>query len=126
MIHKSLKHSKQRDALLACLKATTAHPSAEELYSEMKKSFPNMSLATVYRNLNQLLSSGQIMNMNVGGTEHYDANCETHFHMVCKKCNSIVDIPHFVDLKKMVNDMYNVKVENYSLIFYGLCNNCKI
>ena len=53
-----LKHSKQRDALLALLRSVTSHPSAEWLWSELKKDFPQMSLATVYRNLGVLCECG--------------------------------------------------------------------
>lgn len=127
MPNKPLKHSRQRDALLLMLKSTTSHPSAEKLYSDLKNEIPNISLATVYRNLNQLLSSGQIINMNIGGIEHYDANCERHYHLVCRSCNSIEDIflPELSELNGYAEKHCGVDIDNHSLIFYGVCSKCK-
>ena len=127
MITGKLKHSRQRDAIMEILKTTTSHPSAEWVYNEVKKDFPNISLATVYRNLNLLLSYGNIIRLDVGtGTEHYDAQTENHYHFVCGECGSIIDldIPRLTEIDKTVEDN-GFSVDNHSLLFYGICQKCK-
>ena len=58
---KCMKYSKQREALLTLLRSTRSHPSADWLYENLRKEFPNISLGTVYRNLAQLAENGDIL-----------------------------------------------------------------
>ena len=58
---KCMKYSKQREALLTLLRSTRSHPSADWLYENLRKEFPNISLGTVYRNLAQLAENGEIL-----------------------------------------------------------------
>ena len=67
MEKKTLKHSKQRDAFLRTLRRTKAHPTAYWIYEELKKEFPNISLATVYRNLKLAL---EMAGIDFSGREH--------------------------------------------------------
>ncbi|MCX7714364.1 MAG: transcriptional repressor [Clostridia bacterium] len=126
-MNKILKHSRQREALVKLLNSVTSHPSAEWLYTELKKEFPNISLATVYRNLNLLSQKGSILKLDVGtGTEHYDGDTKMHYHFVCTKCGAIIDInmPCIDYINSKVEDILNAKVSGHSLIFYGICKNC--
>ena len=59
-----MKYSKQREALLTLLRSTRSHPSADWLYENLRKEFPNISLGTVYRNLAQLAENGDIKNQH--------------------------------------------------------------
>lgn len=128
MLAKTLKHSRQRDAMLNILKNTKSHPSAECLYGELKKEFPNISLATIYRNLNLLLSTGQIVRLDIGsGAEHFDADCSNHYHFVCRQCGAITDIllPLSENLENLAQENNCVEIDSHQLIFYGICENCK-
>ena len=124
---KMTKHSKQRDSLLELLKHTKVHPTAEWLYNEVRKDIPNISLATVYRNMRLLLKTGQVAGINIDGIEHYDGNCDNHYHFVCKNCASVLDldIPPFSDMETIVEKMNNVLVDSHSTIFYGVCEHCR-
>ena len=53
-----IKHSRQRDLIYSYLDGNTEHPTADMVYSEIKKEIPNISLGTVYRNLSQLEEMG--------------------------------------------------------------------
>lgn len=122
------KYSRQREALLMLLQSTRTHPTAEWLYTELKKSFPNISLATVYRNLNLLAQTGEIIRLDVGtGTEHFDAATKNHYHFVCRCCDAVIDLdlPPIVQLDHMAEKNNPVRVENHSLLFYGVCKNCQ-
>lgn len=125
---KTLKHSKQRDALLNLLKSVYCHPTADWLYAQLKKDFPNISLATVYRNLNLLLEMGEIMKLDVGdGVEHYDANATEHCHFVCNKCHSVIDIsiPSSPLLKSEAEANNDISVTTCNLFMFGKCSSCK-
>ena len=75
-----MKYSKQRDALLTLLKSTRSHPSADWLYSELKKEFPNISLGTVYRNLALLAENGCILKISTSSQkEHFDGFTHQHY-----------------------------------------------
>ena len=124
----NLKHSKQREALLRLLKSVNNHPTAEWLYRELKKEYTNISLATVYRNLNVLCQCGEIIKIEVGdGTDHYDGVVDSHCHFICGKCKSVIDInaPSAYKLNDEVSSLNDVIVTDNSLVFYGLCEKCK-
>ena len=122
-----LKHSKQRDALLSLLQSVTCHPSAEWLYVELKKTFPRISLATVYRNLGVLCEAGNAIRLDVGdGTVHYDAQTYDHTHFFCTACHALSDIEHdgMEILDRSLEERCGLKVDCHSLVFYGRCHTC--
>ena len=122
-----LKHSRQRDALLALMRSVTCHPSAEWLYSALKADFPKMSLATVYRNLGVLCECGDAIRLDVGdGTVHYDARTDNHSHFYCETCHHVSDIggPELEDVDRALEQKYGVCIRSHSLIFHGLCRTC--
>ena len=55
---KAIKHSKQRDSIKTCLMGRRDHPTADAVYMSIREEFPNISLGTVYRNLNLLVELG--------------------------------------------------------------------
>lgn len=123
-----MKYSKQRDALLTLLRSTRSHPTADWLYTELRKEFPNISLGTVYRNLALLADNGIILKINTGlQKEHFDGFTDEHYHFVCKCCNSIYDVnlPDMDNLNKTVENNLGVKIDNHSLVFYGTCSKCQ-
>lgn len=123
-----LKHSKQRDSLFQLLKSVKNHPTAEWLYHELKKDYSNLSLATVYRNLNVLYQCGEIIKVEVGdGTDRYDATITPHCHFICDSCKRVIDIdvPSAQKLNDEANSLNDVIVTNKNLVFYGLCSECK-
>ena len=126
-MEKTLKYSKQREALLRILRGVTTHPTADRLYEEIRKEFPKISLATVYRNLNQLVENGEIIRLECNGeAEHYDGNPKKHYHFICRKCSAIIDvsISDASKINNLVIEKDMLKVEDHELFFYGLCQNC--
>lgn len=126
-MNRTMKYSRQREALLTLLQSVRTHPTAEWLYTELKKEFPNISLATVYRNLNLLAETGEIIRLDVGtGTEHFDATAKTHYHFICRQCHAVSDleIPVMTELNQAAEKNNPIHVENHSLLFYGVCENC--
>lgn len=125
-MQQELRHSRQREALQALLCGVTCHPTAEWLYTELKKTFPKISLATVYRNLGVLCESGQAMRLDVGdGTVHYDADTREHNHLFCRRCRRVSDVGcEAGDLVATLEARYHVSIDSHSFVFYGLCRPC--
>lgn len=120
------KHSKQRDALIEILQSTDTHPTAEWVYDKMREKFPNVSLATVYRNLKHMIEIGIARELYTDNSSRFDANMSDHYHFMCKKCGQLFDIfpqGENTELKKLTDCGYCV--ERYDLSIYGVCNNCK-
>ena len=88
------KHFRKRDALYTYLKGTTAHPSAETIYTDLKQQIPDLAMGTVYRNLALFKEQGLVSSVaTVGGVERFDANTDPHVHFICGTCNSVLDLP---------------------------------
>ena len=121
-----MKRSKQRDAIIAELSSRRDHPTAEEVYLSLKSSMPNLSLGTVYRNLNMLSSEGIIGKLFVGGADRFDYNNQNHYHMLCTKCNRLYDVDMPVDnrLETEVGNYVDGIITTHHLTFIGECESC--
>ena len=122
------KHFRKRDAILNCLRATTEHPGAEWIYERVRQEIPNISLATVYRNLSLFKEQGLIASLGtVKGVERFDGNTAPHVHFICSGCGRILDLPKISvpeELNKAVARSSGGTVESCQLSFTGLCENC--
>ena len=88
-----MKYSKQREALLTLLRSTRSHPSADWLYENLRKEFPNISLGTVYRNLAQLAENGDILKISTSATKNISTVLSTDiFISYVNKCDKIYDV----------------------------------
>ncbi len=122
------KHFRKRDAILTCLKETTVHPSAEWIYARLKPEIPDLSLATVYRNLNRFKEQGLIVSVGaVSGVERFDGNTKPHVHYICTSCGDVQDL-HQVEvpdqLRAMVEKATGGRVDGCQLTFTGTCGEC--
>lgn len=117
------RHSPKRDAILQCLRSTTSHPSADWVYARLKPDIPDLSLATVYRNLARFRAEGAVQVIGcVDGEERYDGNTAPHGHFICRSCGAVIDLPPIpVDTP----DLSQVgAADGYSVTFYGRCSGC--
>lgn len=121
----TLRTSKQRDAVLKDLQFRFDHPTAEEVYLSVKKTLPNISLATVYRNLKLLENEGLILKIATGESDRYDGHTESHYHFTCKSCQQLFDlkIDDGVELNRLPVG-FDGTVTGHSLMFYGICSQC--
>ena len=124
---KSKQYAK-RSAILACLRQTHAHPSAETVHQMLQAEHPDISLATVYRNLALFKNQGLIQSLGtVDGIERFDANTMPHVHFICTECQAIIDLPQIEvpqQLKGMVEETMGGRVSDCQLSFTGICQNC--
>jgi Fur family peroxide stress response transcriptional regulator len=122
------KRSRQRERILELLQGTGAHPTADWLYDRLKKEFPNLSVGTVYRNLNILVEQGLIERIDFGSTfDRFDAKMGAHYHFICEKCGAVVDLELPVDetLNRRVGESTPFMVKRHSIEFYGICDRCQ-
>ncbi|WP_459838163.1 Fur family transcriptional regulator [Halanaerobaculum tunisiense] len=122
--HKQRRMTKQRKKILEVLKGTTCHPTADWIYKEVKKEIPNISLGTIYRNLNVLQEMGKIQELNYGSDySRFDGNPENHYHFTCLECGAVLDVELEVDqsLNQMVADRIDGEVKYHRTEFFGHC-----
>ena len=122
------RNTKQKKLVFNTVLNSTDHPTAETIYTRAIKEAPNISLATVYRNLSLLADSGEIKKIaSPEGADHFDFNTSCHYHFFCKECRQIVDIPDgFIKTENSVNSLENsgFSVDGFSLTYYGVCTKC--
>lgn len=127
-MEKTYKYSRQREALYSMLQATTEHPTADWLYARLKPEFHDLSLGTVYRNLNILVEQGLVLRLHYGSTfDRYDACRDPHHHFLCEHCGAVLDIPLAADrkLNARIEQQTGHLVRGHSIDFYGLCVTCR-
>mgnify|MGYP003054730679 CR=1 FL=1 len=125
---RAMNYSKQRETILKVLRENMNHPTADRLYELVRRELSDISLATVYRNLNRLAAAGVILSVRgLDGSVHFDHNVEKHYHFICTKCNKVYDIPHDVtpDLAVRLLEKTGMETESYDIVFKGICHNCK-
>ena len=128
-MERTIRYSKKREAILEAIRSTDTHPTADWVYQTLKPTHPDLSLGTVYRNLNFFREQGTIRCVGVvKGQERFDANTNPHTHFVCDGCGAVIDlheIPADTELDRQVQDRYGLKVDGHELIFHGVCKKCK-
>lgn len=125
----ALKYSRQRQVIKDFLMARKDHPTADVVYMNVKREYPNISLGTVYRNLSLLADLGEIQRLQVGdGVDHFDADTSGHYHVVCTECGSVTDLmmdqAPLDQLTDSANTNFEGIVQGHVIYFYGVCGNC--
>ena len=122
------KQFRKRNAILEYLQQTDEHPSAEMVYNKLKPQIPDISLATVYRNLSMFRQQGDIISIGtVGGVERFDGNTMPHVHFVCTGCEAVSDLPQIKvpeELNRKVTSQTGGTIDMCQLTFVGRCNQC--
>lgn len=123
------KQFKKRNAILECLRSTNRHPSADMVYSMLQEEHPDISMATVYRNLSRFRSQGVIQCVaTVRGTERFDANTDPHVHFICSNCDEVIDLHQIQvpqELTASVETTSGCRPDGCQLTFTGLCQKCR-
>lgn len=125
-----LKATPQRVAVLKELGKENHHPTMEEMYLNIKKENPTISLATVYKNVNVLRENGIVIEINIpNGKMRYDYLSIPHIHMVCKKCGNTQDLPYnknLFDYQTSLEKSKNVVIDRLDVIAaVESCEYCK-
>ncbi len=103
------------------------HATADEMYRCIIQTYPSISKATVYRNLNTLLKESLISKVCMpNGSDYFDKTVEKHYHFQCKHCGRIFDlkeVPYMEHLNHIQEDGGG-KVEAHTILFSGICADC--
>ena len=123
------RYSKKREAIYNALTAPKEHPSAEWLYQQLKPDSPDLSLATVYRNLKEMVANGDAVIVGtVDGKERFDScHRHPHAHLLCRGCGCVIDIELDSALEgqcRCTESEHEVSIDPFGVQFTGLCKNC--
>ena len=122
------KYSKQREKVLEFVRSVHTHPTAYEVYEQVRKEIPNISLGTVYRNLSSLAEEGEIDILLLGdGTVRFDGNVKGHLHLTCKICGMIEDVAIEDGALPLLCKAHEngFSTERGVYVLYGICKNCQ-
>lgn len=122
------RFTEQRAAVYRFLAGTDSHPTADEVFLEVRSDVPVISLATVYKSLETLVGCGLATKLTYGdGSARYDGRTDPHHHARCLGCSRIVDVAghlHEDDLHEIQEETRGFRVTGYRLEFTGYCSEC--
>lgn len=126
-----MRQTKQKDIIMQALYEIPGHPTAEMLYANLKKDHPNLSLATVYRNLNQFADEGIVTKLEFPSEPaRFDIHSDDHPHAICRLCGSIFDVPADTltpvtnYIKQVISEDLDFTVETLEILAQGVCSYC--
>lgn len=122
------KNTMQKTLILDAVKSFNTHPTADEIYEEVRKVYNNISKGTVYRNLNNLVEEGLVSRVAIDGSaDRFECAYKPHYHLKCQKCGVILDvnIPYMKELDSEAEKLTGFKMNNHNTTFFGLCSKCK-
>jgi Fur family peroxide stress response transcriptional regulator len=127
MRNKGFRVTPQRVAIVEYVMNTDSHPSAEEIYKLIKKKYPMVSLATVYKTLELLTEMGVVLELSFVDGARYDANIAKHVNVVCMNCGRIEDIgdESLAELESRIAKRSRYKINSARYELYGYCGECK-
>ena len=124
---RGLSLTSQRAAVYDYLSRVNHHPTAEEIFLQIKGELPKISLATVYKNLEALAACGAITKLGYGdASARYDVRTDRHYHARCLGCGCIWDVEAGAGAAALerVKPQMGFKVEDYRLEILGRCRDC--
>ena len=124
----SPRMTRQRTLILAQFAVAGRHLTADMVYDNVRARMPNISLGTVYRNLDLLSSTGQIKKLDLGGAQSwYDGGMHRHYHVRCVRCGRLSDVSAapFDDLDASANRCSDYVIISHELEFQGTCPDCR-
>lgn len=122
-----MKYSKQREMIYKTVQNLKTHPTADEIYTALKIDNPNISLGTVYRNLNLLSQKDKIKKIRISeGSDRYDFCLTPHYHLLCEDCGKVfdVEIPELKNIEERIFNTSGYQVNELNLTIKGYCADC--
>lgn len=121
------RNTRQRQLVLEAVRARMNHPSADEIYLDVRQRDGRISRGTVYRNLNILAECGEITHVKAPAADRYDLRSEPHYHMYCLGCGRVFDapMPYRPDFDRQVAEKTGFEIRGHQTIFEGLCYACR-
>ena len=125
---KQQRNTRQRQIVLETVQQHRDHPTADEIYLDVRSRNPKISRGTVYRNLNLLVGNGQIRHVKLPGVDRFDWRQEPHYHLLCLACGKVRDvpIPYQQALNLEVEAQSGYRLIQHRTVFEGYCPDCTI
>lgn len=123
----NLKYSRQRESIKTYLNNTFEHPTADTVYDHVREEYPNISLGTVYRNLNLLADIGEAVKLTApDGADRFDANTNPHNHFYCMNCHRVIDLEmeSIEHITEIASKNFDGIIESHTTTFFGTCGDC--
>ncbi|MGN1433712.1 MAG: Fur family transcriptional regulator [Ruminococcus sp.] len=123
---KKQRDSKQRRMILEAVMKRNDHPTADQIYIDVRAKNNKISRGTVYRNLGILSENEEITNVKVPAADRYDSRKDRHYHIYCIGCGKTFDAPlsYRADYDEQIERETGFQVSRHRLIFEGLCPDC--
>ncbi|HID23302.1 MAG TPA: transcriptional repressor [Planctomycetaceae bacterium] len=118
----------QRRVILQTLLQRRDHPTADQIFEDVRKQIPDISRTTVYRVLEALVGLGVIRRVHsMGNAVRYDGNIDRHHHLVCRECGRMADweSPALNNLPMPKEDALGFHIDDYTIQFTGICAECR-
>ena len=122
------RFTEQRSAVYRYLRQTEDHPSADDVFTSVRGVIPDISLATVYKSLETLVSCGLASKLTYGdGSARYDGRTDPHPHARCLTCGSVADLPGVLDGASLerLGELPGFSIEGYRVEVVGTCRECQ-
>ncbi|MGN1145866.1 MAG: Fur family transcriptional regulator [Acetatifactor sp.] len=122
------RNTKQRNMTLEAVESRRDHPTADQIYADLRAKDDKISRGTVYRNLGILSEEGSIANVRISGAERYDFRLDRHYHMLCTECGKVYDAPmHYQEeYDRQVEMDTGFKINRHRIVFEGVCPKCRL
>lgn len=120
------RDTRQRRLVLDAVRLRTDHPSADEIYLDVREKDNKISRGTVYRNLNVLAEGNEVTHVKVPSADRYDLRLDRHYHLFCISCGAVFDapLPYQDDYDKRVEAETGFRIQRHRTIFEGFCPGC--
>ena len=122
------RFTEQRAAVYRFLAATDSHPTADEVFLQVRHNLPGISLATVYKSLETLVGCGLAVKLAYAdGSARYDGRTDPHHHVRCLSCGRVSDVPARMPDEAVVqlrDSAFGFRVTGYLLELTGYCREC--
>jgi Fe2+ or Zn2+ uptake regulation protein len=124
--HIQARNTRQLKVVWDAVKTDKTHPTADQIYDKVRKRLPNISLGTVYRNLQKLVADEKLQIVMLGRSQHFDPLVGPHQHFICEVCDRVFDvvIEGENELKPAKLPHEGFKVTSHQLAFFGTCKRC--
>ncbi len=124
---KGLKITSQRRFIFQTLAGDHGHPTAEQVYYSVSSVLPDTSRTTVYNTLRELVSMGELVEVDTGeGKTRYDINTDPHHHLYCESCHALLDINRDFDcLQLSPEEAAGYRIVKRQVTFSGYCPDCQ-
>lgn len=123
-----MRYSRQREAIFELVQHSKKHPTADEIYAIIKKTYPTISLATIYRNLNHLTDQGKLLRLPVAdGPVRFDGRLDGHSHMICDQCSKVLDynVDILENMRETIEEQTGFSPAKTSYVIHGICKECR-